>query len=80
MNQALLEVSPEVLEQAKLVGKYLKLEIRKHRAEGRVEVKYILIAPGGNLDLANLVDEFADLLAWGHASMFNMGGAIIDLD
>lgn len=78
MTQSIFGFSPEFMEQAKRVGEYLSIEIRKHRKEGKVEIRYILTKPCPGIDLGMLADEFANQAAWGHASAFNMKGTIVD--
>jgi len=68
------------MEQAKEVGQHLRMEITKHRKEGRLEVRFILINPNENYDLAEPVDKLCDQLAWGFATMFDIKGKIINVE
>jgi hypothetical protein len=56
------------------------MEISKHRKEGRLEVRFILINPNENYDLAEPVDKLCDQLAWGFATMFDIKGKIINVE
>jgi len=79
-NPGMFGVSPQQMEQAKEVGKHLRMEIRKYRREGRVEVRFFLINPAENYPLSEPVDKLADQLAYGFATMFDMKGKIVDVD
>ena len=80
MNKDLLGVRPEIVEQAKKVGEYLSIEVRKHRDEGKLEVRYIPIHPWSYLDLGTLVDELSAGLVWGHVAAFGMGCTLTAID
>jgi len=62
------------------VGQHLRMEIRKYRKEGRVEVRFFLINPAENYPLSEPVDQLADQLAYGFSTMFDMRGKIVDVD
>ena len=68
------------MQQAKEVGRHLRMEIRKYRKEGRVEVRFFLINPAETYPLSEPVDKLADQLAYGFATMFDMRGKIVDVD
>ena len=80
INPAMFGVSPQQMEQAKEVGQHLRMEIRKYRKEGRLEVRFILINPNENYDIGDPVDKLCDQLAWGFATMFDIKGKIINAD
>ena len=80
INPAMFGVSPQQMEQAKEVGQHLRMEIRKYRKEGRLEVRFILINPNENYDIGDPVDKVCDQLAWGFATMFDIKGKIINVD
>jgi len=73
-------LSPQQMEQGKEVGQHLTMELRKHRREGCLEVKYMLINPEENFDIGNAIDQLADQLAWGHKTFFDMKGKIVNVD
>lgn len=73
-------LSPQQMEAGKEVGKHLKMEVTKHRREGRLEIKYILIDPNEDFDAGQAIDQLADQLIWGHYTFFDMKGKVIDVD
>ena len=79
-NPAMFGVSPQQMEQAREVGKHLKMEITKYRKQGKVEVRFFLINPGEQYNLGEPVDKLADQLAYGFATMFDMKGKIVNVD
>ena len=80
INPAMFGVSPQQMEQAKEVGLHLRMEIRKYRREGRLEVRFILINPNEDYDIGDPVDKLCDQLAWGFNTMFDIKGKIINVD
>ena len=68
------------MEKAKEVGRHLKMEVRKYRKQGRLEVRFILINPAEEYDIGEPVDQLADQLSWGFANMFDIKGKIVDVD
>jgi len=80
INPAMFGVSPQQMEQAKEVGLHLRMEIRKYRKEGRLEVRFILIDPNEDYDIGDPVDKLCDQLAWGFNTMFDIKGKIINVD
>ena len=82
MSPGMFGLTPEQIAAGKEVGNHLRMEIRVHHQEGRVEIKYILINPedAKKFDMANAVDKLAEQLAYGHSMMFGMQGKIIDVD
>jgi len=68
------------MEQAKEVGQHLRIEIIKHRRQGRLEVRFVPINPADTVDLGAPVDSLCDQLAWGFATMFDIKGKIINVD
>jgi hypothetical protein len=73
-------VSPQQMEQARQVGQHLRMEIRKFRKEGRLEVRFFLINPTEQYDVGEPVDKLCDQLSWGFANMFDIKGKIVDVD
>jgi len=69
-----------MMEQAKEVGRHLTMEIRKHRREGRLEVRFFLINPGEAYDIGEPVDRLAEQLAWGFGNLFDIKGRVVDVD
>jgi len=80
VNPAMFGVSQQQMEKAREVGRHLKLEIRKYRKQGRLEIRFSLINPGELFDIGEPVDNLCDQLAWGFANMFDMKGKIIDVE
>jgi len=80
VNPAMFGVSQQQMEKAREVGRHLKLEIRKYRKQGRLEIRFSLINPGEPFDIGEPVDNLCDQLAWGFANMFDMKGKIIDVE
>ena len=80
INPAMFGVSPQQMEQAKEVGRHLKMEITKSRKEGRLEVRFILIDPNESYDIGEPVDKLCDQLAWGFATMFDIKGKIVNVE
>jgi len=80
INPAMFGVSPQQMEQAKEVGRHLKMEITKNRKEGRLEVRFILIDPNESYDIGEPVDKLCDQLAWGFATMFDIKGKIVNVE
>jgi len=68
------------MEKAQEVGQHLKMEVRKYRKQGRLEVRFFLVNPGEQYDVGEPVDKLADQLAWGFANMFDIKGKIVDVD
>jgi len=79
-NPAMFGVSPQQMEKAREVGQHLRMEIRKYRKQGRLEVRFFLINPGDQYDIGEPVDKLCDQLAWGFANMFDIKGKIVDVD
>ena len=73
-------VSPEVMENAKRMGQYFSIEIRKDRHKGTVEVRYTSRSPCPFLDVGVWAEELSNQLAWGHAMAFGMKGTITDME
>jgi hypothetical protein len=80
INPAMFGVSPQQMEQAKEVGRHLKMEITKYRNQGRLEVRFILINPNEDYNIGDPVDKLCDQLAWGFDTMFDIKGKIINVD
>jgi len=80
INPAMFGVSPQQMEQAKEVGRHLRMEITKYRKQGRLEVRFILINPSEDYDIADPVDKLCDQLAWGFDTMFDIKGKIINVE
>jgi hypothetical protein len=79
-NPGMFGVSQQQMEQAKEVGQHLRMEIRKYKREGRVEVRFMLVNPAEQYDLSQPVDKLADQLAYGFATMFDMKGKIVEVE
>lgn len=62
------------------MGQHLRMEIIKHRQQGRLEIRFVPVNPSENVDLAGPVDSLCDQLAYGFATMFDMKGKIIQED
>jgi hypothetical protein len=73
-------VSPQQMEQAKEVGRHLRMEIIKYRKQGRLEVRFVLINPNEDYDITEPVDKLCDQLAWGFNTMFDIKGKIVNVD
>lgn len=80
MNGNIFGLSPEMMEQARKVGQCYMIDIRKHRSEGRVEVRYVPTNPCPQPDPGTMVDELANKLVWGHHQAFGMRGTIVDIN
>jgi len=80
INPAMFGVSPQQMEQAKEVGRHLRMEIIKYRKQGRLEVRFVLINPNEDYDISEPVDKLCDQLAWGFNTMFDIKGKIINVD
>ena len=80
VNPAMFGVSPQQMEKAKEVGRHLKMEIRKYRKQGRLEIRFSLINPGEPFDLGEPGDNLCDQLAWGFGNMFDIKGKIVDVE
>ena len=75
-NPAMFGVSPQQMEQAKEVGRHLRMKIRKYRKQGKLEVQFFLVDPNEDYDLGQPVDQLCDQLSWGFASIFDIKGEI----
>lgn len=62
------------------MGQHLRMEIIKHRRQGRLEIRFVPVNPGDNVDLGAPVDSLCDQLAYGFATMFDIKGKIIQED
>ena len=80
INPAMFGISQQQMEQAKEVGQHLKMEVRKYRRRGEVQVQFFLIDPNENYDLGNAVDRFTDQLTWGFANIFDIKGKIREME
>jgi len=80
INPAMFGVSPQQMEQAKEVGRHLRMEIIKYRKQGRLEVRFVLINPNEDYDIGDPVDKLCDQLAWGFNTMFDIKGKIVNVD
>ena len=80
INPAMFGISQQQMEQAKEVGQHLRMEVRKYRRQGKVEVQFFLIDPNEAYDLGNAVDHFTDQLTWGFANVFDIKGKIREME
>jgi len=80
INPAMFGISQQQMEQAKEVGQHLRMEVRKYRRQGKVEVQFFLVDPNENYDLGNAVDQFTDQLTWGFANIFDIKGKIREME
>lgn len=81
-NPSMFGLTAEQMAAGKEVGNHLRMEIRVHHQEERVEVQHIPITAedAKEFDMRQAVDRFAEQLAWGHHAMFGMQGKIVDVD
>jgi hypothetical protein len=56
------------------------MQIIKHRKEGRLEVRFVLLNPAESYDLGEPVDKLCDQLAWGFSTMFGIKGKIVNVE
>jgi len=68
------------MEQAREVGQHLKMEVRKYRKQGKLEIRFFLVDPDDRYDIGEPVDKLADQLAWGFGNVFDIKGKIVDVD
>jgi len=68
------------MEKAREVGQHLKMEVRKYRKQGKLEIRFFLVNPNDRYDIGEPVDKLADQLAWAFANMFDIKGKIVDVD
>jgi hypothetical protein len=80
VNPGMFGFSQQQMEQAKEVGQHLRMEVRKFRQRGEVQVQFILIDPNEEYDLGNAVDRFTEQLTWGFANMFDIKGQIREME
>ena len=80
INPAMFGISQQQMEQAKEVGQHLRMEVRKYRRQGKVEVQFFLVDTNENYDLGNAVDQFTDQLTWGFANVFDIKGKIREME
>jgi len=79
-NPAMFGVNPQQMEQAREVGQHLKMEVRKYRKQGKLEIRFFLVDPDDRYDIGEPVDKLADQLAWGFGNVFDIKGKIVDVD
>ena len=79
-NPAMFGLNPQQMEAGKEIGKHLKMEVKRHHKDGRLEIKYVLLDSSEGFDVGQAVDQLAEQLIWGHYSFFGMQGKLIDVD
>ena len=81
-NPGMFGMSQEQLAAGKGIGQHVKMEIRKYRRGGRLEIKYILINPedAATFSIPEAIDQLAQQLMWGHYTFFGMKGEMVDVD
>lgn len=81
-NPAMFGLNPQQMEAAKEIGQHMKMEIRKHHREGRLEVRYVLVNPeeAAGFSVPQAIDQLAQQLMWGHYTFFGMKGELVDVD
>ena len=80
INPGMFGISPQQMEAAKEVGRHIKMEIRKYRKQGKIEVQFFLVNPELGYDLGKPVDQLSDQLSWGFANFFDMKGTIREME
>ena len=81
VNPAMFGVNQQQIEQAKEVGRHLRMEIRKYRQQGKVEVQFIRVDPNDpSVNLSNTVDQITHQLSWGFANFFDIKGTIREME
>ncbi len=79
-NPGMFGVSQQQMEQAKEVGKHIKMEVTKYQRSGKVEVQFLLANPNEDYDLSSAVNHFTDNLTWGFANVFDIKGTIREME
>jgi len=80
INPGMFGVSQQQMEAAKEIGQHIKMEIRKYRKQGKVEVQFFLVNPELDYDLGSPVDHISHQLAWGFANFFDIKGKIREME
>ena len=81
VNPAMFGVNQQQMEQAKEVGRHIRMEIRKYRRQGKVEVQFIRVDPNDpSVNLSNTVDQITHQLSWGFANFFDIKGTIREME
>jgi hypothetical protein len=71
-------IDPKLVEQARVVGQHVRMEIRTYKGEGRAEIRFIKIDPAAPIDLDAMVDSMVGQLASLFSSMLGIKGKIIE--
>ena len=81
-NPSMFGLTAEQMAAGKEVGNHLRMELRVHHREGRVEIKYTLINPEDAklFNMSQAVDKMNNFTEITHETMFGMQGKIIDVD
>jgi hypothetical protein len=82
-NASMMGFSPQQLEAAHEIGRYVRLEIRKCAKEGRLQIRYVPVNPADPQSrdaIANCVDGLAMQMAVIHDTFFGMKGKLIQED
>lgn len=62
------------------MGKHLRMEVKKYRTTGKVEVRFFKVNQDEEVDLGQPVDQLANQFAWGFDKIFGVKGKIINVD
>lgn len=77
-NPGMFGMNQQMMEQAKEVGRHIKMEVTKYRRQGTIEVQFLLVDPNENYDFTQVVDSFTAQLIWGFANVFDIKGRVIE--
>lgn len=62
------------------MGKHLRMEVKKYRRTGKVEVRFSKVNEGEDFDLGQPVDQLCNQLTWGFNKFFGVKGKIVDVE
>jgi len=81
INPAMFGISQQQMEQAKEVGRHVRMTIRKYRQQGKVEVQFFKVDPNDpTVNLPATVDQVTHQLSWGFANFFDIKGEIYEME
>lgn len=71
-------MDPKLIEQARVIGKHVRMEIRTYKGEGRAEIRFIKIDPAAPVDPDRMVDAIIVQMVSLFSSMLGIKGKIIE--
>lgn len=72
----MMGITPEQMQVAQQLGQHVRMVIKKNRAKGIVEIRYIPTDDQMAHVIPNLIDNLVNQVSQGHYTLFGMQGEI----